>query len=384
MNNFKSVLVIGCGITGLSVCRFLAKKGIKIYLNDDNLINLQKYPEYISVVDLTTFDIKLVDFVVISPSVQTVYNPHLIVKMARQNGIEIWTDLDILQYFYKAKYIGVTGTNGKSTTVSMLHHVMQNNGLSVYLGGNIGVPMLDIDKDYDYIILELSSYQLENARNLYFDFSAILNITPSHLDHHGNFENYKNAKLRLTSQSHIVGSEQNVSTVIALALKIGLNAEQINNALKTYKPLAHRAENIATIGRISFINDSKATNIPAVVKAISENENIVMIMGGKMLTNYDELPKFFALKHKIKKAFLIGESAEFLSKQLTENGIQNQICGNLEKAVKQSYKHAITLTKNNKWSNFIVMLCPMHPSHDQFCNFEERGNEFKKFVSIVI
>jgi UDP-N-acetylmuramoylalanine--D-glutamate ligase len=384
MNNFKSVLVIGCGITGLSVCRFLAKKGIKIYLNDDNIINLQKYPEYISVVDLTTFDIKLVDFVVISPSVQTVYNPHLIVKMARQNGIEIWTDLDILQYFYKAKYIGVTGTNGKSTTVSMLYHVMQANGLSVYLGGNIGIPMLDIDKNYDYIILELSSYQLENARNLYFDFSAILNITPSHLDHHGNFENYKNAKLRLTSQSHIVGSEQNVSTVIELALKIGLNTQQINDALKTYKPLAHRAENIATIGRISFINDSKATNIPAVVKAISENENIVIIMGGRMLTNYDELPKFFALKNKIKKAFLIGESAEFLSQKLTENGIQYEICGNLEKAVKQSYKHAITLTKNNKWSNFIVMLCPMHPSQDQFFSFEERGNEFKKFVSFLI
>ena len=384
MNNFKSVLVIGCGITGLSVCRFLAKKGIKIYLNDDNLINLQKYPEYISVVDLTTFDIKLVDFIVISPSVQTVYNPHFIVKLARQNGIEIWTDLDILQYFYKTKYIGVTGTNGKSTTVSMLYHVMQTNGLSVYLGGNIGVPMLDIDKNYDYIILELSSYQLENARNLYFDFSAILNITPSHLDHHGNFENYKNAKLRLTSQSHIVGSEQNVSTVIALALKIGLNTQQINDALKTYKPLAHRAENILTIGRISFINDSKATNIPAVVKAISENENIVIIMGGKMLTNYDELPKFFALKHKVKKAFLIGESADFLSQKLTENGIQYEICGNLEKAVKQSYKHAITLTKNNKWSNFIVMLCPMHPSQDQFFSFEERGNEFKKFVSFLI
>ncbi len=430
MDNFKNILVLGLGITGKSVYDFLYKKGFNVYITDDNIQNFEEIKDkYQIIYDISKIDFSSIDCIVVSPSIQTINNPHLIVLNAKQNNIPILTDLDILQYYYKAKYIGITGTNGKSTTVSMLYNILTTNGLSVYLCGNIGNPMLNIDKDYDYIIIELSSYQIENANKLNIDFSAILNISPSHLDHHGTFESYKNAKLRLLNSQYCLINEnlgqnndifstsqilensisivnnniyyysknianindfannnmvyytENLCVAIGLALKIGLSIEQIISGLKTYKPLAHRAEIVRKIGYILFINDSKATNIASVIKPISENKNIILIMGGKMLTNYDDIDKFLELKNNIKKIFLIGESKDFLHKILTENNIDNKISNTLDIAVKEAYKHTISLTKNNKSTDFIIMLCPMHPSIDQFKNFETRGDLFKNLVN---
>ncbi len=440
INNFKSVLVLGSGITGLSVCKFLLEHNVQVYLADDNLESLRKCAlKVIKIEEIKTFDFKLIDSIVISPGIRTLYNPHSIKQLAIENNKLIYTDFDILQILYPvARYIGITGTNGKSTTVSMLDHVLKTNKVDVFTAGNIGIPMLSIDKEYKYILLELSSYQLENALNLKIDLGVIINLYPSHLDHHGDMQKYLLAKARIASETCLINGDnldlrskvknkdlfstekilekgisvvnniiyndshylakiddfinaelpfkyhpQNVACVFWIAIKMGLKIDDIVLSLKSYKPLAHRTEPIKKIGRILFINDSKATNIPAAIKGITENQNLILIMGGKLLTDYSALPAFFSLKNNIKKVFLIGEAQDFLQQKMNENNIENEICGTLQSAFKSAYKKAIQLTKNNKNDQFIVMLCPMHPSTDQFVNFEERGDVFKHLVNLL-
>uniref|UniRef100_A0A1A9VJU6 Mur ligase central domain-containing protein n=1 Tax=Glossina austeni TaxID=7395 RepID=A0A1A9VJU6_GLOAU len=246
---------------------------------------------------------------VLSPGVPT--EPHWIVKLARRFDCKIKSDIEL---FLEAKttnqkVIGITGTNGKSTTTSLIGYVLKSAGKKVAIGGNLGVPVLDLERDAEIYVIEFSSFQLELMNEINVDISALLNITPDHIDRHGSMENYIATKLKL-----------------------------INGRLR------HRNELLGKIRNVFFVNDSKATNAKSSEKAVLSYENINWIVGGRSKKGgIESLSKHFT---RIRKAFLIGESTEAFANTM-ENKVDFVKCCNLKNALKLAFEEALNSAEEN-------------------------------------
>ena len=200
-NKSLNILVIGYGVTGKSVAQFLESKGHNVFVYDDDISAV--IPNRVVAPDWGNTDL-----VVKSPSIRIMpHNRHPVVDEAMQHGTPICSAFDIFRiYNPNANIIGVTGTNGKSTTVSLIYHILKSAGISIALGGNIGIPYFDTlasagNKHVDYYIFEMSSYELTSSKLLKFTVGCVLNIQPDHLDFHGSFENYVDAKCKLLEYS---------------------------------------------------------------------------------------------------------------------------------------------------------------------------------------
>ncbi len=361
---------------------------------------------------------------------------HPVSEAARAAGISICTDIDLLQKRSpNAKYIGITGTNGKSTTTALIGHILKQAKLNVEVGGNIGIPALSLE-DLDangWYVLELSSYQLELSNALHLDIAVWINLSPDHLDRHDSMENYVNAKKRIFShaksaciaiddnyskqayhQLHIphttIASEfkncpadiwidasgllhsngalfncneletlkgthnwQNVALAFAATLCI-LNApHKIWEYIQTFPGLAHRQQLVTKIGQVEFINDSKATNADACEKALKTymDRNIFWILGGVAKTDGIDLLKPYF--SYIKKAYLIGEAQDRFA-DILNGSVAFEKCSSLESAIAKSSADA-------KFENdAVVLLSPACASFDQFRDYEHRGEEFIQIV----
>ncbi len=364
---------------------------------------------------------------VLSPGVPT--EPHWIVKLARRFDCKIKSDIEL---FLEAKttnqkVIGVTGTNGKSTTTSLIGHILKSAGKKVAIGGNLGVPVLDLERDAEIYVIELSSFQLELMNKINVDISALLNITPDHIDRHGSMENYIAAKLKLINGSKIavIGCDNEITadifnkftgnkipisasmspslsfqcpgTVISLKLEnhslsvsdvkinlmsnaeniaaayavckiLGVDSNTIINGIKSFSGLRHRNELLGKIRNVFFVNDSKATNAKSSEKAILSYENIYWIVGGKSKEGgIESLSKHFT---RIRKAFLVGESTEAFANTM-EDKVDFVKCCNLKNALKLAFEEAL-----NSKEEVTILLSPACASFDQWKNFEERGEAF--------
>lgn len=363
---------------------------------------------------------------------------HPISMLAKEYNIPIQTDINLLQQKNnKTNYIGITGTNGKSTTTELIGHILKQAGLEVAVGGNIGTPVLELPNlsSNGWYILELSSYQLELSNPIPLNTAVWLNISPDHLERHKTIENYVNTKQRifLNSVNAIIGIDdifsektaanlnistktvsinsnqsanyyvdnsgilnidqqifdlqsidnlmgkhnwQNIALAFATTLPIIKNSSQIFAHIKTFPGLEHRQQKVATIENVLFINDSKATNADATEKALLayKDYEIFWILGGKDKTDgIDSLKSYF---NKIKKAYLIGEAATRFSKTL--NNIVDHInCHNLETAITHAFNDA------KKFNKSVVLFSPACASFDQFKDFEHRGAEFQKLVKAI-
>ena len=185
-------LIVGLGISGISSAKFLKNFGYEIFIYDDNAAQLEKYSaEYLKYDENLKYDLAI-----ISPGVPAT---HPVIQKLNAQGTEIIGELELAGRFVKdEKVIGVTGTNGKSTTVSLVHAFLKNAGLKSFLCGNIGEPVINgIGKGYEFFVIELSSFQLETLKSLKVDVAMVLNVTPDHLDRYRDFEDYKNTKLNL-------------------------------------------------------------------------------------------------------------------------------------------------------------------------------------------
>jgi UDP-N-acetylmuramoylalanine--D-glutamate ligase len=413
--------VFGLGLSGISTMRYLIKKGAKFIACDDNqnIINniVNSYPylaKYIWPISEDAW--KNIDFLILSPGIALHYPiPHNIVAIASK--AKIICDIELLYLDSQdCKFIGVTGTNGKSTTAALIAHILKYNNLNVALAGNIGIPVLDVEVSKNIIfVLELSSFQLDLIDKAKFDVAVLLNITPDHLDRHGNMENYINTKYKIFSQlnpenaiinttlKQIDGSvsfscaadaqfrvndnilyhmnqqyslpinnsllgthnQENIAAAIACCIKIGLSIADIINALPSFVGLNHRMQYLGKYKNILFINDSKATNADSTAKALSSFDNIIWIAGGLSKEGgIEALKEFFP---KIKHALLIGGAQDELSKTCS-NLVKWTKCNNLEAA----FNFALSIAK----SGDVVLLSPACASYDQWKNFEERGNAF--------
>lgn len=424
----KNFGVVGFGQTGKSIVHFLENFGANIFLFDDKITD---HPYYR---DSRNFDWKSLDFLVVSPGIHLWWDIHPTVQQARKFMIPIINDLDLFQKQIREKVIAVTGTNGKSTTTALIHHIFTKK-FQTEIGGNFGKPVLDLPKNSDFYALELSSYQLESCNLLGFDTAILLNITPDHLTRHGGMAGYIAAKQKIfanpkenstaivgidddycrhildfvhypkiikisgkevpengvgwhenklidncENQFKIVGqnvtsldgdhNRQNIAAAYAACVANGVESEIFAEGLTTFSGLEHRQELVKSINGVQYVNDSKATNADSVEQALKRFENIIWILGGRPKEDgIESLRPYFS---KIKFAFLIGEAAEKWHKFLDENHVENEVVFDLENAIKKAHK--IAREKD------VVLLSPACASFDQFKSFEDRGEQFKKFV----
>ena len=387
--------------------------------------------EELEIADLDTADLTQFNSLVVTPGLPL--NRHPIAQRARDAGLEIIGDIEL---FARArpelpahKVVGITGTNGKSTTTALVHHILKTAGVPSAMGGNIGLPILAQDPlpDGGVYVLELSSYQLDLTQSLDCDVAVLLNITPDHLDRYESFEAYAASKLRLfemQSERHsavatasdwwgrkihnVAGSDfldvsddafhvwqaepgaigifeqpnwpslqgphnlANVEAALSCCFLLGLDGHQIRGGLESYPGLPHRMERVRDKDGVLFVNDSKATNPTATAPALAAFPSIRWILGGQAKSdNLDECAPHFG---HVRSAYTIGEAGELFASLLSPH-MPVECCETLENAVNRAAA--------DSQAGETVLLSPACASFDQFRDFEARGDRFRELVGAL-
>lgn len=419
----RPVAVFGLARSGLSTIRALTGAGVKVFAWDDNEANRDEAKELgANVAELTIDKLKSCAFLVLSPGVPLTHPaPHAVVKGAQGAGIEIICDIELFSRIYKnIRTIGITGTNGKSTTTALTHHILKSAGHSAVMGGNIGVPVFDLEiKDNPFVVLELSSYQLDLCPTFRPEISVLMNITPDHIERHGTLENYAASKakifegqgvaivniddapskkiceqLKSVGQRRVIAltindehiyeitkniilkgahNHQNALAAFHACLAASLQKDEIFTGLRTFPGLPHRQFPVRTINNVTYINDSKATNAEAASKALGSYDNIYWIAGGQQKEG--GLKGLEPFTPRIREAFLIGDAMDDFSAWLTRNNVQNQKNKTLDVAVRAAHMAA------QENSPSVVLLSPACASWDQFKSYEHRGGMFTDLVN---
>ena len=407
-----SFLIYGLGITGKSVINFFNKNNIKNYKVWDDYDNLSYKTKRPSDLSKT---LKMVNYIIISPGISLLNSKN---KQLKKYKNKLITDIDIIFLLKKNfKSILVTGTNGKSTTCKIISHILKERGFKTYLGGNIGTPILNLKiKQNSFLIIEASSFQLAYSKFISPDYALLLNITNDHLDWHGSFRNYLNSKMRIFKNQKknqfaiinkkmknefkkrkLVGklitpsiknyikiktkiknpyiksgiNSENISSILELTKLLKISNKSLINSLNTFVGLPHRYEIFLKKREYTFINDSKATSFQATKFALQNSKDIYWIVGG--LPKKNDKIDLRHLKKNIIKTYIIGKNINFFKKQLN-NHLNYCVTKNLRNSIIQIFKDL----KINKRKNNTVLLSPASASFDQFSNFEQRGEEFKK------
>jgi UDP-N-acetylmuramoylalanine--D-glutamate ligase len=327
---------------------------------------------------------------------------------ARARGIPVWSEIELGYRLLRGNpLVGVTGTKGKTTTVRLLGAILAAARRPFELAGNEHRPLSEVAGEVQagsVIICELSSFALEDVDALACDVAVLLNLEPDHLDRHGSFERYRNAKLRiferagtavvprgfeggpgdprriefdardrLPAEPLIPGlhNRANAAAATAAARAVGVEDEAIAEALRTFPGVPHRLELVAEIDGVRYVNDSKATNTAAARRAITAYEaSLRVILGGSRKGE-----RFGPLAEALRgrgSAYLIGETAGELGAALAEAGVPFEVSGDLATAVAAAAAAAT--------AGEVVLLSPACASYDQYRNFEERGDEFRRLV----
>ena len=420
----KRFLIYGFGKSGHASYKFLSKKN-ECRIIDDKKKNIPlKYAN--KRINYNQITKNYFDFIVLSPGIDL--NRCRLSKYLKKNISKIITDLDIFYLnFPKIKKITITGTNGKSTTSKLLYDVLKKHGKDVRLSGNIGNPVL-LEKDLrkkTIFVIEASSYQLEYSKYFRSDYSLILNLSPDHLERHGSFQNYINAKFKLIqnqlknnyafienknnllvnlikknkikakiykvdykkykkyyklisnnnlkNQSNIL----NLSFIFAMSKCLKLNFKKIIKVANEFKGLKFRQQIVYKSNKLTIINDSKSTSLSSTLPLLSSLKNIYWILGG--LAKKGDRLKLKKTNFKNIKAFIYGKDNLFFSKILSKK-IKYEISKNLDKSLLLVFKEL----KKNPLEKKIILFSPSAASFDQFSNFEERGRYFNKIVKNYI
>jgi UDP-N-acetylmuramoylalanine--D-glutamate ligase len=393
----KHYAVYGLARSGLATVEALLASGANVTAWDAKEEAKAKAPEGAEIHNLDEADLSQFDSLVVTPGLPI--NRHPIAQRARDAGVEIIGDVEL---FARArpelpahKVVGITGTNGKSTTTALVHHILKTAGVPTMMGGNIGLPILAQDPlpEGGVYVLELSSYQIDLTHSLDCDVAVLLNITPDHLDRYDSFQAYAASKARLfemssgaairgrddagLDQSHwpaLQGphNDQNAAAAIETCRVLGIGEGEIEEGLRSFPGLPHRMERVREREGVLFVNDSKATNPTATAPALAAFDSVRWILGGQAKTdNLDECAPHFG---HVRSAYAIGEAAELFERLLaTHMPVKN--CGKLDEAVRQAAHDA--------QPGDTVLLSPACASFDQFRDFEQRGDEFKSLVGAL-
>jgi UDP-N-acetylmuramoylalanine--D-glutamate ligase len=321
-----------------------------------------------------------------------------LVVAARERGIPVWSEVE-LGYRLLApagtKFVGVTGTNGKSTTTALLGAIFEAAARDVAVAGNIGVPLTSVEHA-DWVVCELSSFQLEDVHELACDVAVLLNLEPDHLDRYPTFEAYRAAKLRiferarakvvprglgldgiefaaddpLPAEPRIRGAHnrENAAAATAAARAAGIGDDAIAAGLLAFPGVPHRLEPVGERDGVRYINDSKATNVAAALRGLAAyaGEPVHLILGGSP-KGEDFAPLATAIGANVRSVHLIGAEAPRLAEV-----VDGDVDGTLDAAV----AHAASLAEPGD----VILLSPACASYDQFANFEERGEAFRALM----
>ncbi len=428
----RRLLVIGGGKSGLSALELGYYLDYKCFLYDDFPEKIEKNTNLFLKaygIELLSFDkAKTIPFdtVVVSPGVPLTNN---LVSFFLENGADVISEIEFGFRYLKGKVIGITGSNGKTTTTAMTGAILQQE-YKTSICGNYGYPFCKalIEQRFEgWYVVELSSFQLELVKDFKPDIACILNLSPDHLDRYPSLEDYYKAKFNIFKNMDektpffanadditlvsfkkelpsftkwigaktlpisvdskgiyyhdnlILRAEQvrfkglhnlyNAAFSIAMSYESGIGLSKAVEILKTFTPIEHRLEFVDVIRGVYFYNDSKATNFDSVKKALSSFKNIRWIAGG--IYKGGEFEEFFPFKDNIKKGYFIGDSAPIFMNRL-KGIIDCEISINLENAVKHAFEEAV--------EGDVVLLAPACSSFDQFSNYEERGRFFKALV----
>jgi UDP-N-acetylmuramoylalanine--D-glutamate ligase len=418
----KKYAVYGLARSGIATVTSLLGRGAEVAAWDADADARLRAPAGTKIVNLDEADLAQFDSLVVTPGLPL--NRHPIAERAHQAGVEIIGDIELFARARRElpphKVVGITGTNGKSTTTALIHHILKAAGVPATMGGNIGLPILAQDPltDGGVYVLELSSYQIDLTKSLDCDVAVLLNITPDHLDRYDNFEAYAASKVRLfemQTDPHISvielenpfreavqtarGGERylsnalealigdvladeedwpalhgrhnilNAEAAIVCCEQLGVNHGLIREGLQTFPGLPHRTERIREKDGVIFVNDSKATNPTATAPALAAFDRIRWICGGQAKTdNLDECAPQFG---HVRSAYTIGDAGELFARLLSPHmSVKN--CGKLDEAVRQAAADA--------QAGDTVLLSPACASFDQFKDFEDRGDQFRRLV----
>ncbi|MEC4748993.1 UDP-N-acetylmuramoyl-L-alanine--D-glutamate ligase [Methylomicrobium sp. Wu6] len=429
------VLIVGLGVTGLSVAKYLSKLGFNFAVVDsrDNPPALKEFTEQMPDVPVFTGRFSeeaflVASHLVISPGV-ALTEPAI--AQAVLNGSVIMSDIDLFACSTNAPIVAITGSNGKSTVTTVLGEMAKASGKLVGIGGNLGTAALDLlDTPADLFVLELSSFQLERTTALNAAAATVLNISADHLDRHQNVDEYAGAKQRVFdgngamvinaddervnamrrkgrrtyafsirqaadfTLAKIDGAEclvyggrklmalselrlegrhnaANALAALALGVAVGLNPDGMCDALRRFRGLPHRMQRVAKINDVIWINDSKATNIGACVAALQGYDSKVILLAGGEAKGADMNELRPAVEEKVKSIVLMGKDAGLIEQAL--NG-----CVPSYRA--QSMQEAVRIAAGLAQAGDTVLLSPACASLDQYKNYQDRGEKFTKAV----
>jgi UDP-N-acetylmuramoylalanine--D-glutamate ligase len=415
----KRFAVLGLARSGLATVRALVASGADVVAWDSREEARAEIGAGVKLADPLEIDLTGFDGVIVSPGVPI--NRHPIADRAQEAGVPLIGDIELFAQARASlpphKVIGITGTNGKSTTTALIHHILEGAGIPTTMGGNIGLPILDQEPlpEGGVYVLELSSYQIDLTYSLDIDIAVLTNVTPDHLDRYDGFADYAASKERLFTMQHVdkqaviavdddpsrmIASRinhrlkrvsfkdiadqsrwpslqgphnaQNVACAAAVTKALGISDAQIESGLHSFPGLAHRMERIREVDGVLFVNDSKATNATATAPALAAYPAIHWILGGQAKS--DALDECVPHYSHVRAAYTIGEAGPMFAKLLAPH-MPVRESGTLSAAV----LHAAEAAQPGE----TVLLSPACASFDQFRDFEARGDAFRAAVEAL-
>ncbi|OPY78135.1 MAG: UDP-N-acetylmuramoylalanine--D-glutamate ligase [Syntrophorhabdus sp. PtaU1.Bin153] len=441
MNLADDILIVGLGATGIATARFLSRLGKRITLVDEK--PEENLGPALKALDGVSFtgrfgphrreDFLSHPMIILSPGVDS---EHPYLREAKAAGIKVIGEMELAYTFLESPVIAITGTNGKTTVTTLLGEIFKKAYGDVFVGGNIGDPLINhllAETRAGYVIIEVSSFQLETTETFRPDTAVLLNVTEDHLDRYRSFAEYRDAKyrifenqgpedyailnanlpplegvkarklyfstkgeleegaflkdgtmyVRLEGEEHrheravspLVGIHNTENLLVSLltAYIHGIEGEVIEDVIKTFTGLSHRIEEVRRINDIVFYNDSKATNVDSTKRALeSINGNVVLIAGGK-----DKGGSYSVVVDqmpKVRALILIGEGAERIREELgsyTKTYVESDLSGAVSRAAEIARK------------GDVVLFSPMCSSFDMFKDYKDRGNQFRALVEAL-
>ncbi len=435
----QKFLVLGLARSGYEVAKVLIARNNEVIVTDlkgddeDKINELKSLGVQVFITDKQDELLdKTFDYVIKNPGIKFT-NPTVV--KAESLNIPVINELEVAYNLLpkNVKIIGITGSNGKTTTTTLIYEVLKNAGLPVHLGGNIGYPMSSLladVKENDILVLEISGHQLHDFVNFKVDIAVMTNLSVVHLDHFGTYENYKHNKclifrhqtiddlaiLNMENQDVMdetknIGSTkeyfsslnkadsylkdgviyyqdeaivdtdkvilkgnhnyENMMCAILVAKRLNVGTKVIKETLETFKGVEHRIEFVGKINDREFYNDSKSTNVRSTQIALNAFKVPTILLLGGLDRNlpFDDLEPFMT---NVKCVVCYGETKYKIEEFINKLNIRCYVVNNLREAVTTAYKESS--------SNDVILLSPACASWDQYKSFEERGNEFKQIV----
>lgn len=438
----KKILVVGAGKSGEESARFLCRQGAQVAVSEtlsekqisaDLIRWAREQNVYLETGGHKTETFLKSDLIVISPGVPLEVEP---VRAARNRGIPVIGELELASRFITEPVIAITGTNGKSTTTTLIGHILSCAGKTSFVGGNLGQPLIghvNAQEKKDFVVVEVSSFQLDTTERFHADIALLLNITEDHLDRYASFDDYASSKFRIFSNqgesdaaiingedpmitaglsaipSRIfafghkrpqkegafvegkvlfcrlegkeerysladfkLAGEHNLENVMAAVLAgrlCGCGPEAVQNALDTFRGLPHRTEFVCEVNGVSFFDDSKGTNVGSVVKSLAGFRQPVILIAGGRDKGGSYKVLEQPVKEKVKALILIGEAKEKIRPAL----------GHLTRTLEaDSLPMAVEMAYAEASPGDVVLLSPACASFDMFRSYAERGDIFQK------